>query len=175
MPLRYENLDPNTRAHSLAELERDVADGTFIVPDRLRPGTGDQYRALLRDAIRYYDDLWLEERIAPLLVSFEMRHTPSGGETTARLPENAARLLAEADFNRYYMRGVCLRAIEEGRQVVEVYRARFSAEPRTTSSELEGKRLDARELLEELRAVTPATLPSATLARPGSGMSVRLV
>ena len=175
MPLMYEDLDPATRRFALEELERDVAAGTVMDSERLRPGTAERYRELLREALKYYDDRWLEERIPELLVSFEMRRTPSGGETTARVPENAARVLAEGDFNRYYMRGVCARALAEGRDAVEVYRARLSSEPRPESARLEGERLPAARVLEELRAPTADHPTAGTLGRPNSGLSVRLV
>lgn len=187
MPLQYENLDPVTRRHAYAELEADLASGAFLPSERLRPTASAEYQRLLRDAIRYYDDLWLEERVADLLVDFELRRTPSGGQTTAKLPDMAARLLAEGDFNRYYMRGLCLRALEEERGVVEVYRARLSLEPRPDSEALEGRRLPAQAVLDHLRgagrdvpdeagAGSPAGEPAAApLGRPNSGLSVRLV
>jgi hypothetical protein len=175
MPLQYANLDPTTREYSLAEFDRDVESGTVIISDRLRPTAVADYEKLLRDALRYYDDLWLEERLPALLVDFEVRRTPRGGETTAKVPGIAPRVLAEGDFNRYYMRGVSARALAEGRPEVEVYRARFSAEPRPESSELEGQRISAAALLGELRALTPETLPRATLGKPNSGLSVRLI
>ena len=174
MPLQYDSLDPTTRRYSLQELERDLANGTLVVPERLRPGATDDYVKLLRDALKYYDDLWLEERLQGMLVDFELRRTTSGGETTARIPENAARLLAEGEFNRYYMRGVAARAVAEGAAEVEVYRARLSAEPRSESARLEGERLQASALLEEMRAATRESRSEATLGRPGSGLSVRL-
>jgi hypothetical protein len=174
MPLQYENLDPITRRFALDELDDDLKSGAFHASDRLRPTAIQEYQRLLRDAVRYYDDLWLEERANDLLVDFESRRTRSGGQTTARLPQMAARMLAESDFNRYYMRGVAQRALDEDRQVVEVYRARLSMEPRPESAEMEGRRLPAREVLEYLRGSRePGTfLP---LARPNSGLSVRLV
>lgn len=175
MPLQYENLDPATRRLALAELDRDVETGAFHASDRLRPTVIAEYQRLLHDALRYYDDLWLEERANDLLVDFEPRRTKTGGQTTAKLPQMAARMLAEHDFNLYYMRAVALRAIEEQRQVLEVYRARLSLEPRPESAELEGARLPAREVLDWLRGETrgaPTTLP---LGRPNSGLSVRLV
>ena len=176
MPLQYENLDPTTRGYALAELDQDLAAGAFRASERLRPGAGGGYQRLLRDALRYYDDLWLEDRVAGLLVDFEMRRTPSGGQTTAKIPEGASRLLAEHDFNRYYMRGLCQRAIAEERQVVEVYRARLSLAPRPESAELEGRRLPARELLDQLRAAAGDEATAAPLlGRPNSGLSVRLV
>ncbi|HEX2780805.1 MAG TPA: hypothetical protein VHM30_14990 [Gemmatimonadaceae bacterium] len=177
MPLQYANLDPATRGHALAELDRDIADGTFHVSERLRPTVVADYQRLLREAIRYYDDLWLEERVDDLLIEFEPRRTRSGGTTTARVPEMAGRLLAEHDFNNYYMRGVCVRAIEEGREVVEVYRARLSIAPRAQSAELEGHRISARDVLTQLRSEPGDDLPISTLAlgRYNSGLSVRLV
>lgn len=174
MPLQYENLDPTTRRLAIAELDADIAADRFHVSERLRPGSVAEYQRLLREALRYYDDRWLEERLGGMLVDFEMRRTPSGGETTAKLPEAAPRMLAEHDFNRYYMRGVCLRAIEEARAVVEVYRARLSLEPRPESAELEGHRLPAAELLDQLRG-RPSEAGLPPLGRPNSGLSVRLV
>jgi len=175
MPLQYENLDPTTRRYALAELDHDLATGAFHTSERLRPSAVGEYQHLLREALRYYDDLWLEERASDLLVDFETRRTPSGGQTTAKIPQMAARMLAEGDFNRYYMRGVCLRAIDEGREVVEVYRARLSLEPRPESAELEGRRLPAREVLDHLRGLPSADPATAPLGRPNSGLSVRLV
>ena len=175
MPLSYENLDPTTRRLALAELDWDEEHERIHVPDRIRPGAQAEYLGLLRDALRYYDDRWLEEHVDDLLVGFEMRRTKSGGAATARLPSGAARMLAEGEFNRYYMRAVAARAVAEGRQVVEVYRARLSLDPRPTSAELEGTRLSAQQLLDELRGVEPGTLPEVRLGKPNSGLSVRMV
>jgi hypothetical protein len=72
------------------------------------------------------------------------------------------------------MRGVALRAIEEVRQVVEVYRARLSLEPRPQSAELEGRRLPAQDVLAYLRGQSVSDTV-ASLGRPNSGLSVRLV
>jgi hypothetical protein len=175
MPLHYENLDPATRRHALSELEHDLENGSYRPSDRLRPTTIGEYQKHLHEALRYYDDLWLEERVQDLLVDFEPRRTRSGGTTTARVPQMAARQLAERDFNRFYMRGVCLRAIEEKREVVEVYRARLSLEPRPESAQLEGHRLPAGELLAQLRGVSGDSPSPQPLGRPNSGLSVRLV
>jgi hypothetical protein len=175
MPLHYENLDPTTRRYALAELDQDLASGAFHLPARLRPTVAADYQRLLRDAIRYYDDLWLEEHASDLLAESETRRTSSGAQVTAKVPQMAARMVAEGDFNRYYMRGVCLRAIDEQRQVVEVYRARLSLEPRPESAELEGRRLPARALLDWLRGGSSDDPAATALGRPNSGLSVRLV
>jgi hypothetical protein len=175
MPLQYENLDPTTRRYAYAEFEQDLRNGTFHNSERLRPEAAAEYQRLLSEALRYYDDRWLEERTADLLVESESRRTRSGGTTTARVPHMAARLVAEGDFNRYYMRGVALRAIEEGRQILEIYRARLSLEPRPESASVEGSRVPAGEVLAHLRGPLSPNLAVAPLGRTNSGLSVKLV
>jgi hypothetical protein len=175
MPLQYENLDPTTRRFALTELDNDFATGVFHFSERLRVTAVADYQHLIRDAIRYYDDRWLEEHASDLLIDVEPRRTRSGGQTVAKVPQMAARMLAEGDFNRYYMRGVAARAIEEGRQVVEVYRARLSLEPRPESADVEGHRIPARDVLEHLRGPLSADPAVAPLGRTNSGLSVRLV
>ncbi|HEY9429407.1 MAG TPA: hypothetical protein VIR34_19770 [Gemmatimonadaceae bacterium] len=175
MPLKYDDLDPVTRGFALAEFDGDAARGQLTVSSRIRPTSTEEYESLLREALAYYDDRWLEDRVEGLVVDFELRQTPSGATTTAKLPSYAPRVLAEGDFNRYYMRGVCARAVAEGRGVVEVYRARVSAEPRPESQELEGQRLDAATLLRQLRTRYADSDEEPTLGKPNSGLSVRLV
>jgi hypothetical protein len=175
MPLKYDDLDPETRKFALAEFDGDVERGALTISSRIRPTKTEEYEALLREALAYYDDQWLENRVEGLVVDFELRQTPSGGTTTAKLPSYAPRVLAEGDFNRYYMRGVCARAIAEERGVVEVYRARLSAEPRPESQDLVGQRLDAATLLRELRTRYTDSDPEPALGKPNSGLSVRLV
>jgi hypothetical protein len=174
MPLEYANLDHVTRRAMLGEMDADIASGAIHLSSWLRPSAAAEYQRLLRDALRYYDDLWLEERIAPLLVEVEKRRTSKGDVSTARLPDGAARVLAERDFNLYYMRGVARRAIAEGLPDVEVYRARLSLEPRADSSALEGAHIPAKELLSDLRAPASISQASPRLGRPNSGLSVRL-
>ena len=174
MPLQYANLDHVTRRSMVEELDADIANGTMHISPRLQPNAVPEYQRLLRDALRYYDDLWLEERVAPLMVDFETRHTAKGDTVTARLPEGAARVMAERDFNLYYMRGIARRAIAEGRREVEVYRARLSMEPRRESAVLEGTHIPAEQLLADLRSPTPLSQAAPRLGRPNSGLSVRL-
>jgi hypothetical protein len=174
MPLHYENLDPITRRFALEELQRDIDNETFHASDRLRPEAVGEYKRLLNEAIRYYDDRWLEERAEDLVVEHESRRTRSG-VIEARVPSMAVRMLTEGDFNRYYMRGVCLRAIDEERGVVEVYRARLSLEARPESAELEGRRVSPGEVLSWLRGEPSEDAGASRLGRVNSGLSVRLV
>ena len=87
----------------------------------------------------------------------------------------AVRMLTEGDFNRYYMRGVSLRAIDEKRGVVEVYRARLSLEARPESAMLEGRRVSPQEVLSWLRGEQASDESAVRLGRPNSGLSIRIV
>src|SRR5688500_20133981 len=102
MPLQYENLDPTTRRHALAELDKDLASGDFHASDRLRPTAIAEYQRYLHEAIRYYDDRWLEDHASDLLVDFEHSRTRRGGTTTAKLHDMAARQLTTGDINHTY-------------------------------------------------------------------------
>lgn len=97
------------------------------------------------------------------------------GKTFAKgVPVNASQTLAEGEFNRFYARGLCLRAVNEGHSQVRVYRAKDVASPRPASEAMIGMLLDAQALLEDLRqssGVEPALgLPPG----PNSGLSVEL-
>src|SRR5687768_15983423 len=106
MPLHYDNLDPTTRRHAIAERDGDLASGAFHASERLRPTAIAEYQRYLHVDIRYDDEHWLGERGSDLLVDFEHRRTRLVGHPLPNLPDMAARMLAEVDINRSYMPGL---------------------------------------------------------------------
>ena len=176
MALHYENLDARTRALMLEELAQDVASGSLYLSPRLSGRGRADYEALLREAISDKDDDWLASalRAEGRLNTAEMRRRPSGGFTTSSVPANAHQTLAEGEFNRFYVRAVCRRAVEDGMPQVVVYRAKPAANPRPESQAMIGKVVDAKALLADLRTHqgvdTALHLPSG----PNSGLSVHL-
>jgi hypothetical protein len=90
----------------------------------------------------------------------------------AAVSSDAAYRLAGGEFNRYYMRAICLQAIEQGRKVI-VYRAKWAENPRDDGPR-EGEALDPAQVLVDLRNdydVPPMTgMPHG----PNSGLSLRL-
>lgn len=176
MALQLQNLDARTREFMLDELARDLAAGTVYISSRLSETGRTDYEQLLREAITNRDETWLAEglRAHGRMNTTESRRTPRGGVTTAKVPINAPETLAEGEFNRFYARGVCRRALEDGIPEVVVYRAKPVENPRPESQAMIGSRVDARALLDDLRThqgVEPALrLPPG----PNSGLSVRL-
>lgn len=174
MTLQYEDLDERTRQLMLEEVEFDASESVLYVSPRLNPSGQQGYEQLLKEAIREYDDAWLTEELrSGDYFNPSLQRQTQKGTSTQKMPKNAPDTLAEGEFNRFYIRGLCRRAIEEGTPEVEVYRGRESSRPRSESEALIGKRLSANALLEDLRlsvGVTPALLPPG----PNSGLTVRL-
>ncbi|NLE28031.1 MAG: hypothetical protein GX625_22385 [Clostridiaceae bacterium] len=105
----------------------------------------------------------------------EQRRTRGGGITTARVPHNAPEMLAEGEFNRFYIRGLCRDIIECGGTEVEIYRGKDVGNPRPESQAMIGKRLPADQLLQDLRA-SPGVEPALDLPPgPNSGLTARRV
>lgn len=176
MALHLENLDARTRQLMLEELALDVANGTLYISARLSDRGRADYEQLLREAITNKDEVWLAGalRSGGRMNATESRRKPGGGFTTAKVPVTAPDTLAEGEFNRFYSRGVCRRAIEDGIPKVIVYRAKPVESPRPESQAMIGSAVDPQALLDDLRThqgVEPALrLPP----RPNSGLSIRL-
>ncbi len=90
------------------------------------------------------------------------------------MPLNASTMLCEGEFNRFYIRAVCLKAINLNQELITVYRARESANPRSTSIELENTTFSAKDLLNDLRVNIGVDTAFGLPPGPNSGMSVKL-
>jgi hypothetical protein len=160
----------------LQELDMDVANGTLYISPRLSQQGEKDYEALLRRALSSGDDVSLARdlRSGRRMRDTEPRRTPTGGSTMARVPVTAPDTLGEGEFNRFYARGLCARAVDDGISHVIVYRAKQVRNPRPESEAMIGKRLGAEALLQDLRT-HPGVEPALGLPPgPNSGLSVKL-
>lgn len=176
MALIYENLDARTRQFMLSEVELDISRGALYISTRLNQQGIEVYASLLKEAIQSHDDAWLAEELRRrgYMNAVGKRKGKNGSFTTVRVPINAPDTLAEGEFNRFYVRGLCVRAMEDNIPEVEAYRGKQVNQPRPESEAMIGKRINAKKLLEDLRisrGVEPALgLPPG----PNSGLTVRL-
>lgn len=176
MALNYKNLDERTRELMLDEVNFDVSQGTLYLSKRLTEQGKQNYEDLLKEAIQNYDDAWLgsELRNRGYMKSSEERKKPKGGLTIAKVPATAADTLGEGEFNRFYARGLCLRAIADNIQELIIYRAKVVRHPRLESEQMLGRKIDPKALLEDLRQ-NPGVEPALGLPPgPNSGLSVQL-
>jgi len=177
MSLFLENLDERTRELMLDEMEYDLTHNQLHISPFLSGQGQWDYPDLLRKAIQKGNDATLGQDLQARrrIVRALPRRKPRGGYVIAATVENAAEVLAESEFNRYYIRGLARRAIEDGISELVVYRAKQARSPRPESEARVEMSLSPKELLEDLRAHPGDELPALGVpSGPNSGLSVRL-
>ncbi|MCC4630597.1 hypothetical protein ABQW55_000560 [Xanthomonas citri pv. malvacearum] len=177
MGIRYENLDAITRKHMLNEVG---IGGSYISP-RLTPDGIAAWSNLLQEAVRNYNDDWLaHELINRNFVLAEESYTRDGVTRLRRINQShAAQQLAEGEFNRYYIRGLCERANQEGKDHLVIYRGKAVSNPRPESEAKIGARIETDALLKILRKsdfvkIEDAVGISAAPGGPSSGITCKL-
>jgi len=147
------------------ELDEDIKTNNLYFSVYLPEDKKEEYLILLRKCIKSKDVNDLIEGVNPLLTGL----SPKTGN--GRI-ENSHKTFGEGEFNRYYCRGVCLKAIEEGKTVV-VYRARASIEPRSSSKHLLNKVFNPSVLIEDFRTKKRDST-SFMICLPNSGNSIQI-
>lgn len=176
MALNLMNLDKRTREFMLEEFERDLSSGKLYLSPRLTPKGQTQYAELLRTSITDGNDVSLEATLRGpgILRDAEERRTPSGGTTVAKVPTTAAETLAEGEFNRFYLRGLCRRCMADGIQELLIYRAKQVTNPRPESVANVGSKVDVAALLQDLRTHVGVDTALGLPPGPNSGLSARI-
>lgn len=175
MALNLPHLDDRTRKLMMDEMDGDHVAGRLYLSPRLNPEGRANYGALLKQAAQAHDDVWLAGTLRNgYMASHETRRTPSGATTTAKVPFTAPDTLAEGEFNRFYIRALCLRALADGVPHLVVYRAKQVEQPRTESQIRIGQSVDPQALLADLRTNTRVDTVLGLPPGPNSGLSVRL-
>jgi hypothetical protein len=174
MPLNYQNLDARTRALMVEEIDMDVAAGTLYLSPWLTEQGKLDWAQMLRDAATRGSDATLATQIPGRIVRTAMRRKPNSAEMTPyTVPSTAPDTMAEGEFNRFYVRAICRRAISDG-VALSVYRAKAVANPRPDSQAKIGTSPDAAALLNDLRT-TPGVEPALGLPPgPNSGLTLKL-
>ncbi len=176
MGLAYKDLNEPTRKFMIQEIDMDVANGSIYISNFLNPHGREIWPKLLRDAAAVGNDDSLAASIvadACLKAHYE-RRKPKGGFTMAAVPYTAHETMGEGEFNRYYTRGLCRRAMDEGMPALEVYRAKAVADPRPASQAKIGLLVNPRAILEDLRR-TQGLEPALGLPPgPNSGLTLRI-
>ena len=176
MGLKYENLDAETRRYMLEEIEHDErADKTYRSSYLTQQGQGNWTENLKEAAENGTDDsLAVKLKAQKAFNSTTTRKIPSGKIIQAKVPHNAAEVLAESEFNRYYTRGLCRRAIDSGIPRLQVYRAKQVENPREESERLIGLLVDPQTVLTDVRGSVGVETALGIPPGPGSGITVRI-
>ncbi len=171
---KFENLDEATRSSMLKAIEEGESTGNIYYSTRFNQNGNDQWLTLLKQAAQQFNEHWLAYQLESrgLMKDFESAVKPSGGYTIKHIPHTSAETMAEGQFNRFYILGLCKRARAEAITHLEIYRAKERFDPRPESQALIGTFLLIDEIESQLK-VTKASFKSQ-LVKPNSGLCVKL-
>jgi len=176
MALEFRNLDERTRQLMLREVEKDIEAGSLFLSPRLSEQGQDDYPNLLKGSIRKGSEVTLAASLREwnCFNTHDERPKPGGAVTLVKMPSTAADVLAEDEFNRYYIRALCVRAIEDGIENLIICRAKTVNSPRAGSQAKRGASIAPQPLLDALRARTTVDVALGLSAGPSSGLTVQL-
>jgi hypothetical protein len=169
----FRNLTSDTRALMVQEINEARARGSLYYSRRFNENGQEAWPGLLLQAAQSYNEHWLAYQLEALnsFKDLEVREKPLGGYTVAHTPNTKAEILADAEFNRYYMLAVCRQALAASKPVT-VYRAKLRGEPRPDSEALVGTEIAPAELIPAL--IAPPKGAPHFLLQPNSGLSLVL-
>jgi hypothetical protein len=170
----FENLDDSTRAYMFEAIEEAEQSNNIYYSSRFNDAGKKQWLPLLKQATQEHNEHWLAYQLEAnvLMRDFEGAQKPSGGYTIKHVPHTAAETMAEGQFNRFYILGLCKRARAQGVSHLVVYRAKQRSDPRTESQSLIGTSLTIDEIESQLKETTSSF--KSQLVQPNSGISVTL-
>lgn len=155
----------------LLEVEAAIKTSQLYTSKRFTEAGKALYPKLLREAVIEGNETTLAKALQQqqCFQTHEKR-----GVVIRKVPANAPLIFAEGEFNAFYMRAICYRAIGEG-NAVEVYRAKVSVLPRRFSKLIEGNLEDPQRMLLYLKnSVDGSQRGSQLPAGSNSGLSLRL-
>ena len=175
MGLRYENLDDITRKYMLEEIDMDIrSDKVYRSSYLTQSGQGD-FPELMRQAAETGNDDTLATSLKGKFNRTTQRKRPkNAGYYTADVPMNAAEVLSESEFNRYFCRGLCRRAMGESIARLQVFRAKAVAAPRPESERKIGLLVEPSITLIDIRKSQEHGVEMALGIPPGPGSGITL-
>jgi len=172
MSIHYTDLNPLTRKHMVDEIQSDIESTRLYYSSRFSPNGRAFWAPLLIEAAKEHDDGWLADQLTNRGCFLHYVQDNRTGKLR-KVPSDAAELLADGEFNRFYARGLCLNAITRGIPHVQVYRGKEVSQPRPESERLIGTKVPVEALLNDLR-IHVGIETALGLAQPNSGLTIRI-
>lgn len=177
MALDLEELDDETREHMLREFEAEWATTDKYIPKSLSAEGLSAWPGLMTTAISTGDDESLRVALTANTHYFEPRIQTGTGSKVQNIPQ-AAALLAQSEFNTYYIRGLSAKLLAESVDRAEVYRAAEPTMSKAACSTHEGTEVSVQDVYDGHRAkYHPVQAPGAFSVpfQPGCHHSIRRV
>lgn len=176
MGLAYANLDAATRQCMIQEIELDIKNGTLYKSSWLTERGKTDYASLLKEAAEKGSDDTLAAALAQnnRIKLKATRKKPRSEELVEYdVPRTAPGTMA-GEFNIFYVRGLCVRAIQEGIPKLEIYRAAERDEPRPESLRMVGNLIDPKATLDDLRTSQGKAPKLGFPPGPNTGLSAKI-
>jgi len=167
--MNLENLDL-VRKYSLEEIENDIANDKIYISERLRKDKKQDYIELLKKQMENGDVDGFCKSIRPLLAD---KYLSKSGRILS-VPSDAHLTLGEGEFNRFYIRGLCVYAIKQNIDYLQIYRSKSVTVSRFGSDEKIGQLISAKFALSDLRNNVGVDTILGIPSGPNSGLSLRL-
>lgn len=169
----FPNLDETTRLVMIRELDLDLSNGMFYEPVSIQKSFIPTYKQKLKASFE-------KGNAESLKSSLSMDMFKSKDKNGRKIPKTISEMLSFSDFNRYYIRALIVRAINEEKSLI-VYRAKQSANARMESKYAIGKiysdKVQLQHILEIVRDYRKlfSLNPPLEFLKPNSGLSLKLL
>lgn len=168
--MKFVDLNEELVNDMVNEVDADLAEGTLYFSPRLTEFGVSKYPEILKTSLEALD---LNLFISLLSETGILKLTELRKGSLVKVPKNAAQLIAEGEFNKFYIRALCLKAIRENMDL-EVYRAKEVRTPRPDSEEKIGMIVKPKDLLQDLRETKGIDSHLGLPNGYNSGLSVKI-
>ncbi|WP_394651822.1 hypothetical protein [uncultured Acinetobacter sp.] len=170
MSFEFQNLNEETRKKMLEEIQHDISNNNLYLSKRFSQKGINDYPDLLIKHVQTGNEITLGKELSQNGRFNSMEETIKGPK---KVPINAHETLAQGEFNRFYVRALCLKAIESGKKL-EVYRGKEVSQSRSDSQNKIGEFVEPEKLLSDLRTNVGVDTALGLPSGPNSGLTVKL-
>lgn len=152
--MKFYHLNPKVRELMAVELAKDLSEDKFIFSAYVDAKKEGEWISLLKKTFLYHDPSWLSQELKKrdVLKRRSLKNLKEGKFTLALVPRSAEETLAQDEFNLYYIKALCVYALSQGIEELEIYSARRIQNHRPKSESLKGKKVSAEDVLRDLRS-----------------------
>ncbi|MCH7293598.1 hypothetical protein MMP65_19385 [Acinetobacter sp. ANC 3926] len=170
MSFDFQNLSKEVREKMQEEIKSDISKNNLYFSKRFNQKGRDEYSDILLKHVETGNEISLGNDLKQKGCFNSVEETKTG---VKNVPYNAHETFAEGEFNRFYVRGLCLIAISKQTKL-QVYRAKNVENSRSASEQKIGSFIDPQKLLKDLRENIGIDTALELPPGPNSGLSVKL-